>query len=96
MAGKALILVENLSVPFDRRVWQESKALRDAGWDVHVICPQGTKQDREPYAEIDGVKIHRYPLKAATGGPRGYLFEYAAAVWHTFRLARRIGPVARS
>ncbi|QUQ68415.1 glycosyltransferase family 4 protein [Kutzneria sp. CA-103260] len=93
MAGKALILVENLSVPFDRRVWQESKALREAGWDVHVICPQGTKQDREPYAEIDGVKIHRYPLKAATGGPRGYLFEYSAAVWHTFRLARRIGPV---
>ncbi len=93
MAGKALILVENLSVPFDRRVWQESKALRDAGWDVHVICPQGTKQDREPYAEIDGVKIHRYPLKAATGGPRGYLFEYSAAVWHTFRLARKIGPV---
>ncbi|GAA3437147.1 glycosyltransferase family 4 protein [Kutzneria kofuensis] len=93
MAGKALILVENLSVPFDRRVWQESKALRDAGWDVHVICPQGTKQDREPYAEIDGVKIHRYPLKAATGGPKGYLFEYSAAVWHTFRLARRIGPV---
>ena len=93
MAGKALILVENLSVPFDRRVWQESKALREAGWDVHVICPQGTKQDREPYAEIDGVKIHRYPLKAATGGPRGYLFEYSAAVWHTFRLARKIGPV---
>ena len=93
MAGKALILVENLSVPFDRRVWQESKALRDAGWDVHVICPQGTKQDREPYAEIDGVKIHRYPLKAATGGPRGYLLEYSAAVWHTFRLARKIGPV---
>ncbi|REH26483.1 glycosyltransferase involved in cell wall biosynthesis [Kutzneria buriramensis] len=85
--------MENLSVPFDRRVWQESKALRDAGWDVHVICPQGTKQDREPYAEIDGVKIHRYPLKAATGGPRGYLFEYSAAVWHTFRLARKIGPV---
>jgi len=93
LAGKALILVENLSVPFDRRVWQESKALREAGWDVHVICPQGTKQDREPYAEIDGVKIHRYPLKAATGGPRGYLFEYSAAVWHTFRLARKIGPV---
>jgi glycosyltransferase involved in cell wall biosynthesis len=93
LAGKALILVENLSVPFDRRVWQESKALRDAGWDVHIICPQGTKQDREPYAEIDGVKIHRYPLKAATGGPKGYLFEYSAALWHTWRLARKVGPV---
>jgi glycosyltransferase involved in cell wall biosynthesis len=93
LAGKALILVENLSVPFDRRVWQESTTLRDAGWDVHVICPQGTKQDTEPEAEIDGIKIHRYPLRAATGGPLGYLQEYGSALWHTFRLARRIGPV---
>ncbi|WP_326819532.1 glycosyltransferase family 4 protein [Streptosporangium sp. NBC_01639] len=93
MAGKALILVENLSVPFDRRVWQESTTLRDAGWDVHVICPRGTKRDTEPYVETDGVKIHRYPLRAATGGPLGYLQEYGSALWHTFRLARRIGPV---
>ncbi|GAA4225344.1 glycosyltransferase involved in cell wall biosynthesis [Streptosporangium album] len=93
MAGKALILVENLSVPFDRRVWQESTTLRDAGWDVHVICPRGAKRDTEPYVEIDGVKIHRYPLRAATGGPLGYLQEYGSALWHTFRLARRIGPV---
>ncbi|WP_433250291.1 glycosyltransferase family 4 protein [Streptosporangium sp. CA-135522] len=93
MAGKALILVENLSVPFDRRVWQESTTLRDAGWDVHVICPRGTKRDSEPYVELDGVKIHRYPLRAATGGPLGYLQEYGLALWHTFRLARRVGPV---
>jgi glycosyltransferase involved in cell wall biosynthesis len=93
LAGKALILVENLSVPFDRRVWQESLALRDAGWEVHVICPQGTKRDTEPYAEIDGVRIHRYPLAAAVGGPVGYLTEYGTALWHTYRLARRIGPV---
>jgi glycosyltransferase involved in cell wall biosynthesis len=90
---RALILVENLSVPFDRRVWQESTTLRDAGWEVHVICPRGTKRDTEPYVELDGVKIHRYPLTAATGGPRGYLKEYGAALWHTFRLARKIGAV---
>jgi glycosyltransferase involved in cell wall biosynthesis len=89
-AGTALILVENLSVPFDRRVWQESLALRAAGWEVHVICPQGTKRDTEPYAEIDGVKIHRYPLKAATGGPKGYVQEYGSALWHTWRLTRKI------
>ncbi|WP_376768888.1 glycosyltransferase family 4 protein [Amycolatopsis acididurans] len=90
---KALILVENLSVPFDRRVWQECTTLRDAGWEVNVICPQGTKRDTEPYAVIDEVRIHRYPLKAATGGPAGYLQEYGSALWHTFRLARKVGPV---
>ena len=93
MAGKALILVENLSVPFDRRVWQESLALRDAGWEVHVICPQGTKRDTESYEEIAGVRIHRYPLRAAIGGPLGYLREYGSALWHTFRLARTVGHV---
>jgi glycosyltransferase involved in cell wall biosynthesis len=92
-APRALILVENLSVPFDRRVWQESLALRDAGWDVHVICPQGTKRDTEAYAEIDGVRIYRFPLRPATGGPLGYLKEYSTALWHTWRLARQVGPV---
>ncbi|MFE1750522.1 glycosyltransferase family 4 protein [Streptomyces anandii] len=90
---RALVLVENLSVPFDRRVWQECTTLRDAGWEVHVICPRGSKRDTEPEAEIDGVRIHRYPLRAATGGPAGYLREYGTALWHTARLARRVGPV---
>ncbi|MFI9310651.1 glycosyltransferase family 4 protein [Streptomyces triculaminicus] len=90
---RALILVENLSVPFDRRVWQECTTLRDGGWTVHVICPRGRTRDTEPEAEIDGVRIHRYPLRAATGGPAGYLREYGSALWHTARLARKIGPV---
>ncbi|MFF3641348.1 glycosyltransferase family 4 protein [Streptomyces sp. NPDC002564] len=90
---RALILVENLSVPFDRRVWQECRTLRDAGWEVHVICPRGEKRDTEAEAVIDGVRIHRYPLRAATGGPAGYLREYGSALWHTARLARKVGPV---
>ena len=42
MSRHVLILVENLPVPFDRRVWQESRALVDAGYTVTVICPMGT------------------------------------------------------
>jgi glycosyltransferase involved in cell wall biosynthesis len=89
--GRALIVVENLSVPFDRRVWQECQALREVGYEVSVICPQGRKQDREAYSVIEGVEIHRYPLTAATGGWPGYLREYAAAVWRSWRLARGLG-----
>ncbi|MEO3853616.1 glycosyltransferase family 4 protein [Acrocarpospora sp. B8E8] len=80
-------------MPFDRRVWQESCTLRDAGWEVHVICPKGATIDTEAEVEIDGIKIHRYPLKAATGGPLGYLREYSSALLHTYRLARKLGPV---
>jgi glycosyltransferase involved in cell wall biosynthesis len=96
MKRHILILVENLSVPFDRRVWQESRALTDAGFEVTVICPTGAKQDREREALIEGVRILRYPLHAATGGPIGYVREYSTAMFHTLRLAlkvRRSGPV---
>jgi glycosyltransferase involved in cell wall biosynthesis len=88
--ARVLVLVENLSVPFDRRVWQECRALTEAGYRVEVICPQGTTYDTEPFAEIQGVRIHRYPLTAAVGGPAGYLREYGAALWHTVRIARRL------
>ena len=88
--GNALILVENLSVPFDRRVWQESKALTDAGWNVTVICPRGTKRDTASFEVIEGVEIHRYPLTAASGGPVGYVREYTTALWRMRRIAFRL------
>ena len=93
---RVLILVENLSVPFDRRVWQESRALVEAGYEVVVICPMGVGRDTERDVVLDGVRILRYPLRAATGGPAGYVREYTVALWHTLRLAlrvRRAGPV---
>jgi glycosyltransferase involved in cell wall biosynthesis len=89
--GRALILVENLSVPFDRRVWQECQALRDAGYEISVICPKGRQHDREGHAVIEGIDIHRFSLDAATGGCSGYLREYTVALWRTWRLARRLG-----
>ncbi len=95
-AQHILILVENLSVPMDRRVWQESLALVGAGYDVTVICPQGSSSDTEREITIDGVRILRYPLRAATGGAAGYPREYGMALWHTVRLAlavRRRGPI---
>ena len=91
-----LILVENLSVPADRRVWQESRALVDAGFEVTVICPTGANHDREREAVIEGVRILRYPLRTANGGTFGYLREYTVALWHTLRLAimvRRAGRI---
>ena len=93
MPGEALVLVENLSVPFDRRVWQECTSLTSAGWSVTVICPRGKKRDSESFARIDGVEIHRYALAAATGGPAGYIREYGTALWRMRRLASRVASV---
>jgi glycosyltransferase involved in cell wall biosynthesis len=93
--GRTLILVENLSVPFDRRVWQEARSLQAAGYDVVVICPQGEKEDRERLAVIEGIAIHRYPLRAAGSGPISYAREYGAAFIRTATLRRALERDAR-
>jgi glycosyltransferase involved in cell wall biosynthesis len=90
-AGRALILDENLSVPFDRRVWQEARSLAQAGYEVSVVCPRGDLADREDYACIDSVRIHRFDLPEAGGGLGGYLREYGTALRRMTPLARRLG-----
>jgi glycosyltransferase involved in cell wall biosynthesis len=80
-----LIVVENLPVPFDRRVWQEACALRDAGYRVSVISPKG-KGFEKSYEKLEGVEIYRHRLWEASG-PLGYVLEYAWALAAEFWLA---------
>src|SRR6185437_6108512 len=86
------IVVENLPVPFDRRVWQEARALAEAGYRVSVICPIGRGFARK-HAIIDGIEIFRHGLLEASG-PLGYLAEYAYALaaefWLALKAYRRI------
>jgi glycosyltransferase involved in cell wall biosynthesis len=81
-----LIIVENLPVPLDRRVWQESLALRDAGYQVIVICPQMHGQVL-PEEELEGIRIYRHSLSAEAKGFAGFFLEYASALWGESRLA---------
>ena len=41
------ILVENLPAPYDRRVWQEARALTENGYHVSIICPKGSRFERK-------------------------------------------------
>ena len=84
-----LILVENLPSPFDRRVWQEATTLAANGYGVSIVCPTGKGYEAH-YEEIDGIHIHRYDLSLEGEGALGYLVEYTAALWHSFRLAWRV------
>jgi glycosyltransferase involved in cell wall biosynthesis len=89
------MLVENLSVPTDRRVWQESLSLRKAGYGVTVVCPMGEERDRKPHEIVDGVEIHRYEPRPSSGGAAGFLREYAHAFSQTRRLVRRVSQSTR-
>lgn len=89
LAGKVLIVVENLPVPFDRRVWMEATTLHKAGYQVSVICPTG-KGYEAPYEEVEGIHIYRHPLPPEQSSAVGYLKEYVWALTWEFRLARRV------
>ena len=86
---KVLILVENLPSPFDRRVWQEATALRDAGYTVSIICPTGKGYDKA-FEAIDGIHIWRYRLPTEAEGAAGYLLEYSSALAKTFWLSWKV------
>lgn len=86
---RVLMMVENLPVPRDRRVWQEAQALRAAGWEVSVICP-ATPATPAHHEVIDGIHIWRHPLPAEGEGLWGYAREYSAALFWEFVLAWRV------
>jgi glycosyltransferase involved in cell wall biosynthesis len=88
-SAKVLIIVENLTLPLDRRVWQEATTLRDAGYQVSVICPVGGKHTAR-YECLDGIHIYRHPLPLEASGALGYAVEYGSALFHEFRLAIRV------
>lgn len=88
-APHTLMIVENLPVPLDRRVWQEASALRDAGIRVTVICPKGGGFDAADEV-IDGIRVLRHSLPIQGATTSGFLGEYAWALFHEFRLAMKV------
>ena len=95
VAHRVLIIVQNLPVPFDRRVWLECQALISAGYQVAVVCPKG-KGD-PAYKVVDTVELYKYRPYAPGGSKLSFVAEYGysflATAWHTLK-ARRKGRFA--
>jgi glycosyltransferase involved in cell wall biosynthesis len=89
-AGRVLMIVENLPVPRDRRVWQEAQAFNDAGFTVSVICPKGEGDMSAGYENVGGIAVYRHWLPLEARGKLAYPLEYAAALFWQSVLAWRI------
>ena len=90
-----LIIVQNLPVPFDRRVWLECQALVSAGYRVAVVCPKGAGDPS--YQIVDSVELYKYRPYAPGGSKVSFVTEYAysflATAWLALK-ARRSGRFA--
>ena len=94
-ATRILIIVQNLPVPFDRRVWLECQALVSAGYQVAVVCPKGSSDPA--YEVIDTVELYKYQPYAPGGSKLSFIAEYAYSFLATARQvlkARRRGRFA--
>jgi glycosyltransferase involved in cell wall biosynthesis len=87
---RVLIIVENLSCPFDRRVWLEATTLARNGYLVSIICPKGAGYDRS-FEIIEGIHIYRHWMPREGSGAFGYALEYGVALaceaWLAIRIA---------
>src|SRR5690554_2065324 len=83
-----LIIVENLPVPFDNRVWQEANTLKEHGAYVSIICPK-MKGFNKSFEQINGIDIYRHALTEGNG-VKGYLWEYSTALFWEFLLSLNI------
>ena len=86
---RVLIIVQNLPVPFDRRVWQEATALVANGYEVAVICP-ATPAYSARYECLQGIHIYRHPLPLEAKGAWGYLMEYASSLFWELVLSVKV------
>lgn len=92
--ARVLIIVENLTVPFDRRVWHECTSLTQAGYHVSVICPTGGEYTLR-FERLDGVSIYRYAAPKPTRSHLSYFSEFIycwlMTAWLSLRVWRREG-----
>lgn len=75
------MLIENGPFPFDRRMRHLAEALQGAGYQVNVICPQGTDFDRSRFDVFEGIKVYRFPTPFHARHRFGYVFEYLWALF---------------
>jgi glycosyltransferase involved in cell wall biosynthesis len=87
---RVLIIVENLPVPFDRRVWLEATTLAQNGYTVSVICPKA-KDWTTSYERLEGIDIYRYTVPVDAEGALGFIVEFAwcliVSAWLSLRIA---------
>ena len=91
---RVLIVVQNLPVPFDRRVWLEATTLARAGYKVSVICPKA-RGFTCSFEMLEDVHIYRYGLPVDAQRSFGFVAEFLWCFVRTAMKTIRVAVVGR-
>jgi glycosyltransferase involved in cell wall biosynthesis len=84
MGKHILFIVENLTYPFDPRVYAEAIAATDFGYEVSVISPANDQYPLK-YEKIDGIEVYRHSSFSQGAGKFSFILEYFnALLWELF------------
>lgn len=73
MTGRVCIIRYNY-YPRESHVRRDAEALRDAGYQVDIICSK--HKHEEKFESVNGIGVHRVPVTHGRGGPLRYMVEY--------------------
>lgn len=84
-----LFIVENLPVPFDKRIWLEALAAKEWAYSVSIISPKGRGYTKN-FEQIEGINIYRHPMPIEAYGKAAFLIEYVNALFWELLLTIKI------
>ncbi|UCC62442.1 MAG: glycosyltransferase, partial [Anaerolineae bacterium] len=74
---KRICLIRHSVYPYELSFRREVETLHRAGYETHVICLDAPEEDGHRREEmIDGVHVHRLPLRRKKTGVVRYLYDY--------------------
>lgn len=84
-----LLIVQNNSFPFDKRVKKEALSLVNNNYNVFVISPD-SPSETEKKLVYENIVVTRYRDKKSDGSVLGYLWEYSSSILKISFLAIRL------
>ncbi len=82
------LVVLNLPVPLDRRVWMQARALADSGYDVTLVAPRSHGQ--RLFERSGRIRIFRFQASKPSHGFLSFTREFTQSWARSLRILRRV------
>ena len=80
--NRHICIIRRFYYPAALHVRRNAESLAEAGYAVDLICPRD--EGEAAFEIINGVRVHRMPIRTRREGLLGYVLEYQGFFWMVF------------